>query len=268
MPRLHREEFETAAPLFKDVQYYAQVPYSVIDGNHPGTIFVDQRPRPTVALVCSHLGYYYLAGCLDNEQFCRSLRRLLFEEIEGMDSFSLFFFPTYWEERLNEILPDRATKGTIRAFDFNPIRFSYTNWRDKIPEGFCLKSMDERLIEKVARQVNPSINQTRLWMDRFISNGLGFCLLQDEEVVSICWSPLVGNGMCDISVTTAEKFRERGFATLVVSAFIDSCSAKGLIPSWHCGPENLASNALARKMEFEDKGDFRTFHCWVKSDNN
>ena len=268
MIKLHPNEFALAAPLFKDVQYYAQVPYSVIDGNHPGTIFVDQRPTPTIALVCSHLGYYYLAGCPDNMQFCRSLRHLLFEEMGQMDSFSLFFFPMDWEEKLNTILPARATRGWIRAFDFNSTRFSHTNWRHEIPEGFYLKPIDKVLIEKIANQVNPSINQTRLWIDKFISNGLGFCLLQEDEVVSICWSPLVGNGMCDISITTAEKFRRRGFATLVAAAFIDNCSEKGLTPAWHCSPKNLASHALARKMGFQEKGDFPTFHCWVKPSNN
>ena len=269
MPKLYPDEFEIAAPLFENVQYYAPVPYSVIEGNEPGTIFVDRHQKPTVALVCSHGGYYYLAGCPDNTQFCGSLGRLLFDEMGGMDSFHLFFFPSHWEEKLNTILPARATQRTIRAFDFNPTRFSHANWRDQIPTGFYLKSIDEISRQKIAIQVNPSISHTQGWIDDNLTlKDLGFYLLHKDEVVSICCCSFFGNRLCDIAVATAETFRKRSFATLVASAFIDRCSAKGITPVWHCSPENLASNALARKLGFEEKGDFQAFHCWVKPASN
>ena len=268
MPTLNPDEFALVAPLFRDVQLYAPVPYSVIEGNEPGTIFVDRHQEPTAALVCSHGGYYYLAGDPDNAQFSNSLEYLLFEEMGGMDSFHLFFFPSDWEEKLKVILPDRATQRTMRSYDFNPTRFSHKNWRDKIPRGFCLKSIDEILRQKITIQVNPSISHTQSWIDNNpISKELGFCLLQGAEVVSICCSLIAGNGMRDISVATGEEFRDRGFATLVTAAFIDRCTAKGVTPVWHCSPENFASNALARTLGFEEKGDFRAFHCWVKPGN-
>ena len=266
MPTLHPDELALAAPLFRDVQYYAPVPYSVIEGNEPGTIFVDRHQNPTTALVCSHGGYYYLAGDPDNTQFRNSLKRLLFEEMGGMDSFHLFFCPSQWAVKLNAILPARATQRTIRAYDLNPTRFSDVNCRDKIPRGFRLKSIDEILRQKIAIQVNSSISHTQSWIDNnLISRELGFCLLQGDEVISICGSLIAGNGIRDISVATAEEFRERGFATLVTAAFINSCTAKGVVPVWHCSPENFASNALARKLGFEEKGDFQAFHCWVKN---
>ena len=267
MPTLDPDEFVLAAPLFSDVRYYAPVPYSVIEDNEPGTIFVDQYQNPTAALVCSHSGYYYLAGDPHNTQFSSSLEHLLFDEMGGMDSFHLFFFPSDWEEKLNAILPARATHGTIRAFDFNPARFAHTHWRDNIPRGFCVKPIKEILHQKIAIEVDSSINHTQSWIhNNPISKELGFCLLQGDQVISVCCSLISGNGVFDISVATAEGFRERGFATLVTAAFIDSCTAQGAIPVWHCSPENLASNALARKLGFEEKGDFRTFHCWVKPD--
>lgn len=265
MSTLHPNEFALVAPLFRDVQLYAPVPYSVIEGNEPGTIFVDRHQEPTAALVCSHGGHYYLAGDPADTQFSNSLEHLLFEEMGGMDSFHLFFYPSDWEDKLKMILPARATQRTMRFYDFNPTRFSHTNWKEKIPRGFCLKSIGEIVRQKLAIQVNPSISHTQSWIDNNpISKELGFCLLQEDEVVSICCSLIAGNGLRDISVATADEFRERGFATLVTAAFIEKCAAKGLIPVWHCSPENLASNALARKLGFEEKGDFQAFHCWVK----
>ena len=268
MPTLHPDEFALVAPLFRDVQLYAPVPYSVIEGNEPGTIFVDRHQNPTASLVCSHTGYYYLAGNPGNTEFSNSLERLLFEEMGGMDSFHLFFYPSDWEEKLKMILPARATQRTMRSYDFNPNRFSHANWEDKIPRGFCLQSIDEILRQKFAIQIASSISHTQSWIDNNpISKELGFCLRQGAEVVSICCSLIAGNGLRDISVATAEGFRKRGFATLVTAAFLDRCAAKGVTPVWHCSPENFASNALARKLGFEEKGDFQAFHCWVKPGN-
>ena len=265
MPKLHADEFNSVAPLFSDVQYYAPIPYSVIEGNHPGTIFVDRRKNPTVALACRQCGYYYLAGNPDNVEFRRSLPRLLFDEIEGMDSFYLCAFPVSWEEKLDVILRSPATKGYDKFFDFNPARFSSSGWRDKIPPGFCLKPIDEILIEKIVNQFGGG-GIKHFWRsaDEFMSKGLGFCLLHGDEIANICWSSFVGDGKCDVSITTVEKFRRRGFATLTASAFIDRCLEKGLTPVWHCDPENLPSNAIARRMGFEEKGVFPMYHCWIE----
>ena len=90
MPTLHPDEFALVAPLFRDVQLYAPVPYSVIEGNESGTIFVDRHQNPTAALVCSHGGHYYLAGDPASTEFRNSLEHLLFEEMNGMDSFTYF----------------------------------------------------------------------------------------------------------------------------------------------------------------------------------
>ena len=112
----------------------------------------------------------------------------------------------------------------------------------------------------MAIQVNPSISHTQGWIDDNLTlKEFGFCLFHGDEIVSICCSLIFGNKMCDISIATAEAFRKRNFATLVVSAFIDSCAVKGVTPVWYCSPENLASNALARKLGFEEKETFGHF---------
>ncbi len=53
---------------------------------------------------------------------------------------------------------------------------------------------------------------------------------REDKVVSIWCSLISGNGICDISVTTAEAFSKRGFATLVTAAFIDKlrCERRNL----------------------------------------
>ena len=134
MPTLHPDEFALAAPLFRDVQLYAPVPYSVIEGNEPGSIFVNRHQEPTAALVCSHGGYYYLAGDPANTEFNNSL------EQDGRDGlFSPVFLSVGLGRKTDDDFARSCNAANHEILDFNP----YANWQNKIPRGFCLKSIDE-----------------------------------------------------------------------------------------------------------------------------
>lgn len=256
MSRLKAEEFSKVSPLFNGVKYYAPVAYSVIEGNQPGAIFVDNNVNPTVALVCGQSGFCYLAGNQDNERFNQSLPTLLFEEV-GLRDIDLCLFPEAWGEKLDGILGDRVRKEYIRTFKFRPNLFSKNlDWQSKIPSDCHISRIDEELFEQIANHFNAGIRH--LWPNRnlFLSKGLGYALIYRDEIASICWTAFVGAGACDISLMTDARYEGRGYASLTAAALIDNWVRKGYTPTWHCNPQNEPSNAIARKMGFFEHEDF------------
>ena len=169
-------------------------------------------------------------------QFGQSFKSLLFDDLlpqAAEKELILFSFSDAWRNRLDELLRD---KGVIRihrkVFTFNPDKFSaHKDWRDRIPDGFCMRQIDEQLAER-----QPAYRPIVASSKKF-----GFCLLKEEQVVSECVSIFVGKGEAEIDIHTHEEYRGRGLATLTASAFIEACLSRGLRPNWACWPERRAS---------------------------
>ena len=248
MHELKVDEFHLVKSIFKSL------PNSVVEGNRLGRIFVDDMKTPRVALVCYRRGLYYLAGDASNHQSNQSLYELLFRE----RPFYLYSFPEVWEEKLDIVLKDKATKHYRQSFDFNPEEFSsHRNWREKIPLGFRLERIDAELMERIANDIMPW-SLTIFWnsISDFIKKGFGFCLLHDAQIASVCYSATVGKRECSIDIKTVEKFRRRGFAMLTASAFIEHCLGRGFLPTWECHTSNKESMATAKKLGFFEKAEF------------
>jgi RimJ/RimL family protein N-acetyltransferase len=124
----------------------------------------------------------------------------------------------------------------------------------QIPPGFQLQCIDESIAWK--------IGVTASWssIEDFLSNGVGFALLDGEEIVATCISVFSSTEKVEMDVHTDEKFRRRGLADLICSAFIENCIQSGKIPNWECFWENEPSVNLAKKLGFVALNDYPVFY--------
>jgi len=260
MIELDPYKFHTVSPLFDEIDHNVALVYSVIEGNSPGRIFVDHPHSPSSAFLFPEGTYYYVGGSENNEKFNRALVRLIFQDLlpHAIEKeLILFAFSDAWREKLDSLLSDRGvTRIHRKIFTFNPTKFEiHAGWRERIPEGFCLRHIDEQFAEKhpvYKPIVDPGAKK------------FGVCLLKNDEIVSACTSVCVGRNKAEIDIHTAEKYRKQGFAILTACTFIETCLSKGLTPNWACWPERKASCALAKKLGFENKPDVPA-HYWAES---
>jgi GNAT superfamily N-acetyltransferase len=70
----------------------------------------------------------------------------------------------------------------------------------------------------------------------------------DGAVVSACYCARKRPNACEAGVDTIERYRGRGFAALVVSAWRDAVEAEGREPLYSTSWDNLASRAVAAKL--------------------
>ncbi len=246
------------APLFQSIDHSQAIVFSVLEGNNPGRVFVDDAKAPTVALLYPAGAFLYIIGDENHPVLSRELVPLIFDVIlpsTGEQEMVLFAFSDAWREKLDLLFQE---KGAIRiarkVFHFNPDKYhTLPDWRTRLPPGCSVVEIDAAMAESVPAYrplVDPSTRR------------FGVCLLHDFDIASECTAVFVGRGEAEIDVHTHERFQGHGLATLAASAFIEACLARGLRPNWACWPERLASWALARKLGFEDLPDIPC-HLWA-----
>lgn len=234
------------------------IPNSVIAGICDGKVFVDDVVEPRAALVYNN-GACTLAGEAEGafgEAACRWLM-----EFHGADYFILFAHPERWEPILDRLMGNAATKRRRLDFALNPSTFAaHEDWRSSIPRGFELRRMDETLMQQVRDEVLPySKNYWRSARD-FVRDGIGFCMIHESAIVSICYTCFAWRKHHDIDIWTSERHQRKGLAMAVACAFIEHCLNHGLTPDWDCWSKNQSSVSLATKLGFESRAEVVTYH--------
>lgn len=75
-----------------------------------------------------------------------------------------------------------------------------------------------------------------------------YAVVVGDQAVSICYSARRTGTVAEAGVDTAEVFRGRGYAALVASAWAHAIRAAGITPVYSTSDDNLASQAVARKL--------------------
>lgn len=238
------------------------VPRAVTEGFNQGRIFADQSDDPCCALVWLPCGYLYLAGEPGSAISLQEFSCLLLDEFipgwtcAGESGFILAPFSTAWEKLVVDFVNDRPHENIFRRrFIFNPDHFSiHLDWAQRIPPGFLMRRVDTELVALIGGMPTwPSIGG-------FLQKGIGYCLLEGDQLVSACTSVFATHSSIEIDVHTEEVYQHRGFATLTAAALIDECLRGGRMPKWECFWDNEASAALANRLGFDMVEDYPVYY--------
>lgn len=250
---LSKKEYNEVSLLFENLKVERLAISKVIKAHCPGRIFVDRKEKPTAALVFA--GSCYLGGDVRNTGFNEQLKDLLTTEIlSGLGVEPLFIFSTTdeWKDTVCELLKDYDVIRIKRyKFELDPERFKeHKGWKGRIPEGYDVKKVDHTLAKCMPNYA------LEYWgtADAFLTGGFGFAVTKVDELVSVCWTMLVGEGIAELAVETVKSHRRQGYATLAACACIDHCLENSMHPEWDCF-ELPASMNLAQKLGFVKKLD-------------
>ncbi|MGI8968757.1 MAG: GNAT family N-acetyltransferase [Chloroflexota bacterium] len=81
-----------------------------------------------------------------------------------------------------------------------------------------------------------------------------FAVIEDSVAVSLCFSARLTARAVEAGVETAVGYWGRGYAATVVTAWACAVHATGRIPQYSTSWENLASQAVARKLRLIQYG--------------
>lgn len=92
-------------------------------------------------------------------------------------------------------------------------------------------------------------------MDDFLTNGFGYCIFAEGELVSAATTYGWYSGGYELQIATAPNYRRRGLAAAAGAAFILECLDRGKIPHWDAA--NQTSVRLAQRLGFEYGGEYQ-----------
>lgn len=264
---LKENEYEKVRPLFQGLHLNLVIS-AVIEGNSQGRIWVDDVINPKTAFMWNKEHCYYLAGYENNDEFNLALEKLITEKItpEAIEHdfllFKLYYTSDSWENKIDVIFKNKfPVKMDRRFYTFKQLKIA--DWKDRIPSGFCMKRIDEKLLERTSlKNINKVTNEIKSsWnsVADFLRNGFGFCLLHGDGIVCWCTAEYVSGKKCGIGIETVEEYERQGFATLTASAFVDHCVSNSITPHWDSWNDNLGSIRVAEKVGFEKTLDYTVY---------
>ncbi|MEF3353907.1 GNAT family N-acetyltransferase [Paenibacillus sp. GYB006] len=255
MLELHLDNFRVVESFF--INKKSCVPaLSVIHGNYPGRIFVDNEQKPNVAIVWAIGRWMYLEGYLvsnknklDMSSFlqnivvpdCRENNTNWFEIYTSDDDpwDHLFLEETKFLKGIKHF----ESVYTLNLNEFNKVKKSITS----IEDGIEINIKDFNILPESFRH-SPYISD-----ELKTKKSLGVELKKDNQVITICKSNgfILGNEYFIDVDTFVKEERGKGRATIAAIKLIDFLLKSDMYPLWETTHENIPSHKLALKLGFE-----------------
>ena len=255
MVPLDKSDYARVRPVFEGLRYNLVVD-SVLDGNTPGWVYVDDVRHPQAAWMWDMMDAMLLAGRADRAEVNRALAHLIDERVlpnTVIPMLSLHYFPEEWEGKMDVVLHGKgARKAWRRFYTFGGLK---ADWRREMPAACQMRRIDEGLLESAhlgnARDVAGWVRSFWDSYRDFVERGFGFCLVEGGTIASWCLSVFASGMHFELGLATAPDYRGRGYATLTAAACAEHCVEHGLTPHWHCWEDNAPSIRVAEKVGFE-----------------
>lgn len=270
MSPLLYEDYARARPVFAGLRYNLAID-SMLDGNTPAWVYVDDTYAPRTAWMWDLQAEMYIAGDLGQIELNRMLSRAIagralpHVRARHIPRLTLFYDKPAWEARLGLIFPGlKAERAQQRYHTFAQPKM---DWRVAQPAGSEFCRLDEALL---VRHDLRNIEMVAGWVDSFwrtradfVNTGFGFCLLRGDAVAGLCLSVFVSGRARELGLEVAPEYRGQGYATAVAARCVAFCAEQSLIPHWRSEEENVPSWRVAEKIGFVNPTKYTVYHISI-----
>ena len=143
------------------------------------------------------------------------------------------------------------SNSRLEFFDYDPHSLILADYRKRLPAGFEMRAIDHNLLECCEWGDDMGIYCGSL--DNFLQNGLGFCLMQGDEIIVETYASSLGAPYAEIGTITREPYRGKGYAAIAVAYLIEALEQRGYHAYWSCDVDNPSSARVARKLGFREE---------------
>ncbi|MDK8179627.1 GNAT family N-acetyltransferase [Paenibacillus sp. UMB4589-SE434] len=229
---------------------------SVIYGNYPGRVFVDDEQTPQIAIVWATGRWMYLEGSLstkhnkvDVSRFlqhivipdCKQRNENWFEIYTSDDKAWNYFFE-------KEIAFLKVNKHYESVYALNLNKFAPVKRQVKVVE-------EPIKIDLVHFDILPqSFYAFPYVRDEFKAKKcIGVEVKKDNQLITVCKNNgfIVGNEYFIDVDTFAKEERGKGYATVAAIRLMDHLLEQQMYPLWETTHENIPSHKLAVRLGFE-----------------
>jgi RimJ/RimL family protein N-acetyltransferase len=228
--------------LFDASAVNAACAWGVLEGNVPGVIAVDSLSNPTWAVGRMHWNLGFAAGAVDCAEAAAAATQLA-----RWGEFGIF--------RAHGDPDIPGSQAAVARLEFVGRRRATAASKPSLPDGCRIVPADLALLKRSQWGEGTAL----IWggAERFVERGIGFYLVREDDILCEVPAFSIGAGKAEISVITHPDHRGKGFAKLTCRYFADACEQRGLMPTYSCDRENLASVAVARSLGFPEERECR-----------
>ena len=234
----------------------------VINQDIKGKIWVDNISNPKTAMMIDNIWVIYLLGDPNNKQFNIQAGKIIKDyifpnQIADKDvhrEWIIDFYSEEWKSKIDSELK-LSNWFEVELWHFKLCKLNQMKWKEQIPSNFELKQVDEEFLSKTHLKNHSSITSWiyKRWKstEDFFERGFCFCLVEeDKEIASWAMSDWSTQNYVIMGINTDEKYRKRGFATIVTAASAEYCKSKNIDLRWFCNSQNIGSWKTAEKVGF------------------
>jgi RimJ/RimL family protein N-acetyltransferase len=259
---LPAEDFASANSLLDELDAGAEIAGAVLSGHTKGKVFLRTPADPGIGFVYDN-GFCVLAGPVADLEFAKACLNWLYRRAE-QDFFILYPGHECWLPILDAVVAAPVKKVGRIDYQLDARRFAAQRFRQALPRDFTLARMDAALMRTAADTLYPWARGTWKSEMHFERDGLGFCVLTQGRIASLCYSIFASGSRREIDILTVKPYKRQGLAKAAASAYIQECLDRGLQPGWDCFKDNHASGQLAEVLGFIPKNEFPVY-SWQRA---
>ncbi|MGD6801964.1 GNAT family N-acetyltransferase [Rossellomorea vietnamensis] len=245
---------------------------SVIAGENPGRVFVDdlQAPSSGVIWLGSNNGFIFI-GDEKNQEFNEGLNDLFSEVIkpeylkQGFTGFEAIGNHPGWDKTFEEVFGGNLTSYQQRVYELHRDHYKKETEPAIEPGYEVIKITKEILVNEVTSSYkNIEFLQGKIlefWVsyDRFLDDGLGYCLVFGNEIVSVCFSGVAAGSVHGIDIETLKDHQGKKLAQKGAHFHVKDCLENSITPYWDCMEINRPSVLIAENLGFTNTFNYRWY---------
>lgn len=238
---------------------------AVVEGLNPGRIFVDDIDSPTSGLIWlgNNDGFYFI-GNERNERFNTKLNYFIDTVIipearkVGLTWFEGIGNHHKWDETIKKVFENR----NLGSWNQRVYTLQKNDYKDNleltVEDGYNIVKISEILLKNRNQSIkNIEFLHSKIvecWSSpkRFFNEGIGYCVVYKNEIVSVCFSNFVVDNIHCIDIETLEEHQGKKLAQKVAITFVEDCLENNLVPYWDCMESNKPSIAVAENIGFRN----------------
>jgi len=207
--------------------------YSILEKRNLGGYFSNNPEKYIV--VKSNAQYAFLAGELEETDLQDVLAFL--QSYENITLICNEQYHSWFLKNSYKLCPRIEFLYTAKTIELLPIQ-----------SNFVLKNIDHEIFTRCMWYT--FITNLYGSPERFLNNGFGVALCDNNTIASEAYAACIGKGFCEVGITTHTNYRGQGLATQTAGQLVKQCLDRNLVPMWSCDYENPASWKVALKLGF------------------
>ena len=243
---------------------------AIIEGVNPGRVFVDHVDAPTSGLIWlgNDDGFIFI-GDENNDAFNNELNTFLDQTIKpdallgGLQWFEGVGNHPKWNQTIEKVFNTRPLGSwNQRVYTLQKSDYTYTS-EVVIDQAYRVVKLTTALYEnkEIANIDFLHSKILEFWSspEAFFQQGIGYAVLSQNEVASICFSGFVVENFHCIDIETVKSHQGKKLAQRIAQAFAEDCLQHNLVPYWDCMESNKPSVAVAEKIGFKRAFDYKGY---------